>query len=150
MRGNYRGFPYTSCTHTHSPSLSTSPTRVVHYLLRKNLQWHHNHPKFMLYLMVGSLFCVVHPICSVKWIMTYFHHCNIIESILDELKILCVLPTYLSPQHPCNNWSFVCCLFIHSFMKDRERERERGRETGRGRSRLHTSSVTGGLYVKYI
>lgn len=67
---------------------------------------HGHHPNAELTSGLAS--GIVHSVSFGKCIMTYIHHWNIIQSILNALEFLCALPTYFFLfQHPGQSPIFI-------------------------------------------
>ena len=93
MRERYRDFFYIPFPHT------CTFTRMIHLLPKRSLQCDTIITQSLVFTF-GFALGGVHPIGLNKHIMTYIHHYNITQSIFTALKILCVLPIYLSFPSP--------------------------------------------------
>ena len=78
---------------------------------------HHNHPKFVVHIMVHSWCCP--PYRFGKTLMTCIQRYGFIQSIFIALKILCALPTHLSSSSstPGNHWSWKSKVKLLSRVK---------------------------------
>ena len=108
----YTYIPYCVClphpANAQPPSLSASPTRMVHLLQLRKLPWHII-ITLSLYFILQFTLGVVHSMCLNKCIMTCIYHYRISQSIFTAIKSSVL---HIFPVTSSNQWSFYC---FHSF-----------------------------------